>query len=79
MTEYSDDYKKGWFDGYQKAFDMMKHFADIYPAKYDPNKMPFDAKCSVCGMSFVDSMGRPIIMSYSCGNVQCPSKVTSLY
>lgn len=76
MTEYSDDYKKGWFDGYQKAFEMMKPFTDIYPARYDPGVIPFQAQCEVCGMSFVDSTGRPVISGYVCGNPNCKSRVT---
>jgi len=72
MTEHSDDYKKGWFDGYQKAFDMLVHFCDLYPVKYQPDKITFQARCDVCGRSFVDATGRPIIMSYVCNDQQCP-------
>lgn len=76
MTEHSDDYKKGWFDGYRQAFDMLIHLVDLYPSKYHPDKMTFQAKCEVCGMSFVDSLGKPIIMGYVCNHPNCRFKIT---
>lgn len=33
--------------------------------------------CSVCGMSFTDSLGRPKVMGYVCSNNRCPSNPTS--
>ena len=42
---------------------------DDWIIKYDDNK----DQCSVCGLKFTDSLGRPLVMGYVCNNLNCPT------
>lgn len=66
--DYTEGYKQGFMDGYKLAKDT-----------YTLPTQPFTSKpscCSVCGMSFVDEMGRPKIMGYVCRHPRCPSQIS---
>lgn len=66
---HSDDYKKGWFDGYQagKAVSWPLSPADVTG---QPLKSTKNLACKTCDMSFEK------IMMYSCPRSDCPSRVT---
>lgn len=67
MSIESDDYKRGWYDGYQAA---QKDQTKIYPPiPLPPINTPV-MRCNVCGMEFKNAMG------YVCNNPSCPTKVT---
>ena len=62
MSE-SDDYKRGWFDGYQAA----KQNVAQNPMPYMPQPIGEpQIKCSKCGMLWKGVMG------YCCPNFDCP-------
>lgn len=66
-----EDYKKGYRDGW---LDAIKH----NPWNNIPTaKEPINRSCLVCGMSFVDSMGRFNSIGYVCNDSNCPSRITS--
>jgi hypothetical protein len=81
----SDDYKKGWYDGYH-----AKNEIKFYPANTtstlnrDVYNIPattitgntVQKKCSVCGMEFTNPDGSLKTLGYVCGNDKCPSKIT---
>lgn len=68
--EKSDDYKQGWYDGFQAA---QKDITRIYPTTL-PTQQPFTVKpwygCAICNMDFKGAMG------YVCPRPDCPSRVT---
>lgn len=56
----SDDYKRGWFDGYQAAKQQPPN-----PSLPPPMAMP-STGCYLCGLEFKGAMG------YVCPNQRCP-------
>ena len=80
----SDDYKKGWYDGYH-----AKNNIKFYPANTAPMLNPgvynipaissmttVQKKCSVCGMEFTNPNGSLKTLGYVCSSNKCPSKIT---
>ena len=63
----SDEYKKGWYDGYQAA--KMGQPMINYPAIPMPSHTQ-PSICNTCGMTFMGAMG------WVCSNPSCPTKVT---
>lgn len=77
----SDDFKEGYQQGFQDGYNLGKKGwqQPTVPNPFtDIPKEGWKAKqsCIVCGMSFVDTMGRPIAMGYVCPHNHCPSKIT---
>ena len=70
----SDDYKRGWYDGYHAAKKEQRNdeFPTVPPPMPSTNK--YSGICSVCGMDFTKS-----IFGYVCPNYNCPIKVTCTY
>lgn len=87
MTDkYSDDYKAGWYDGYQEAM-KAQDYPKIYPTITSPIKTedimwpdrlpstsPFPptmtTSCNTCGIKMNGAWG------YVCNHPNCPTKVT---
>ena len=63
----SDEYKRGWYDGYQAA--KREQQINLPPLPYTP-PISNNPRCMVCGMEFKNAMG------YVCYNPNCPTKVT---
>jgi hypothetical protein len=64
----SDDYKKGWYDGYQAA--KKDQSVNIPTTPYIPPNIKMEHyKCPICGSSGVNG--------YVCYNTKCPTKVVS--
>lgn len=63
----SDDYKRGWYDGYQAA--KREQSVNIPTTPFIPPLQSSNA-CKTCGMIFNGAMG------YVCYHPNCPSKVT---
>lgn len=80
----SDEYKRGWYDGYQAATDRNKYIGSgagncnnggfVGGGGGSTN---FEKKCKVCDIEFINSMGRLIPLGYSCPSAFCPSKPIS--
>ena len=72
----SEEYKRGYGDGFQAGFKMAEKFYQIKYPEYAPNPFTYknqdSNRCSVCGFTF--EQGK--IYGYVCGNVKCPSKAT---
>jgi predicted Zn-ribbon and HTH transcriptional regulator len=85
-----DDFKDGYRQGFTDGFKLAKETYDKEKEPYKPVDYLWHKKhkndmdhigvspnaCKVCGISFVDEMGRPMIMGYVCSHDKCPSKVT---
>ena len=87
MTEdnFKDGYRQGFADGFKLAkeiYDKEKEPykpVDLFHKKYKNDMDHIGVSpnaCKVCGMSFVDEMGRPMIMGYVCSHDKCPSRIT---
>ena len=64
----SDDYKRGWYDGYQAAKKEQP------PINYPVIPMPsFSTACRVCGIDFGAGP-----MGYVCNHINCPTRITAL-
>lgn len=85
----SDDYKKGWYDGYQAAKNgggAGGYYGgyDRYPTggagggKTEYAGSVFKATtCAVCGIAcFTDLSGKPKLTGYVCARNDCPTVVT---
>ena len=74
---FSEGYNKGFNEGYEKGKrehqQVNNPYGGINPNPFWPNSN--ENRCSVCGMSFVDELGRLKTMGYVCHNPQCPSKI----
>jgi len=85
----SDDYKKGWYDGYHAKNDVK-----FYPPNTTPTLNPGVYKilgkveggsvstvstvrknCEICGLAFYNPDGSMKTLGYVCGNNKCPSKI----
>jgi hypothetical protein len=62
----SDDYKRGWYDGYQAA---QRHNPTI---TQPPITIP-NTKCLLCGIEFGTGA-----WGYVCHHSNCPTKITAL-
>ena len=72
IDKWQEGYRKGFEDGYKLGKKSGDYFSTPDVPKFEPNKA-----CRVCGMSFVDEMGRPKVMNYVCFHEKCPSKAVS--
>lgn len=70
----SEDYKKGYRDGFLDGFKAAKD--NPYMTQPAVPETPMPKSCTECGKSFVDSMGRFVMMGYVCPNTKCPTKIT---
>ena len=78
----SDEYKKGWFDGYQAAMkDTKRNPVPSYipdnnmsTTPYPPNMI--QTSCSVCGISWASTDGSVKSYGYVCSNSKCPSRIS---
>jgi hypothetical protein len=60
--EESEDYKRGWYDGYHVG-KLLPRSPSVAPSPvYSPV-----SKCSKCGMEVKGTMG------YVCNDLQCPT------
>ena len=66
----SDDYKRGWYDGYQAA--QKQNPTITQPPSLFPRPKGTHA-CHVCGIDFGDKA-----WGYVCYVDKCPTKVTSI-
>ena len=46
-----------------------------WPQPYKPVSPTLQQNCPVCGITFIDSLGRPIALGYACNRNNCPSGV----
>lgn len=60
----NDDYKRGWYDGFQAA--KAPH-AIPFPNLTGAPTIPMTVKCAKCGMTFQGVTG------YYCGDIECPT------
>jgi hypothetical protein len=65
----SDEYKRGWYDGYQEAL-KQKPPTTVIPTIPFPYKTAFAQHCTVCGINFEHAN------QYVCSNFSCPNKLT---
>ena len=71
----SDEWKDGYQQGFQDGYGLGKRWQQpTIPIPQEGWKAK--QSCRVCGMSFVDTMGRPIAMGYVCPHDHCPSRIT---
>jgi hypothetical protein len=77
--DWRKGYQEGFNDGYDKAKKEWQHAMDFWklpnPLTLNPVIGTGPTKCSVCGMEYVDSLGRLKTMGYVCNNPKCPGKV----
>jgi hypothetical protein len=66
----SDDYKKGWYDGYQAAKKEQGINIPSIPPLTTPKIA--DNRCSVCGINFGNGA-----WGYVCTNSKCPTGFSS--
>lgn len=65
----SDDYKRGWYDGYQAA---KKEANQISPYNIPVTTPPVSSsRCKTCGIDFGTGA-----WGYVCNHAKCPTKVT---
>lgn len=59
---------------------LEARLAGVTPVPTRPVTPTLQQNCSVCGVTFVDSLGRLIPLCYACGRLNCPTtaKVTGL-
>lgn len=72
------DYKDGYKDGFKEGYEYGKKAATPPSNPYTTipsGNWQTQNNCRVCGMSFVDSLGRMKTMGYVCQHINCPSKV----
>ena len=82
----SDDYKNGWYDGYQAAMKDTKK--NPVPSNIPDNNMStysypsgyvtkvWQNSCSVCGISWASTNGSVKSYGYVCSNSKCPSRIS---
>jgi hypothetical protein len=54
---------------------LEARLAGVTPVPTRPVTPSLQQNCSVCGITFIDSLGRPITLGYACNRVNCPSGV----
>lgn len=59
----SDEYKRGWYDGYQAAKSV-----DITRLPIGPGRIESTVKCKICSME--------AFSLYVCPRTDCPTKIT---
>ena len=59
---------------------LEARLAGVTPVPTKPITPTLQQNCPVCGITFIDSLGRPIALGYACGHANCPTtaKVTGL-
>ena len=65
----TDEYKRGWFDGYQEAM-KQKPPTTVVPTIPFPYRNAFAQHCTVCGINFENAN------QYVCSNFNCPNKLS---
>ena len=67
----SEDYKRGWYDGYHEAKKELRN--NEFPATPSPVLWPNDRAvgCAVCGMCFGSGA-----WGYVCSLPNCPNRIT---
>jgi hypothetical protein len=65
----SDEYKRGWYDGYQEAL-KQKPPTTVIPTIPFPYRTAYAQHCTVCGINFEHAN------QYVCSNFNCPNKLT---
>jgi hypothetical protein len=65
----SNEYKRGWFDGYQEAL-KQKPPTTVIPTTPFPYRNAFAQHCTVCGINFEHAN------QYVCSNFSCPNKLS---
>jgi hypothetical protein len=65
----SNEYKRGWFDGYQEAL-KQKPPTTVVPTIPFPYRNAAGQSCIVCGIPFQNAM------NYVCSNFSCPNKLS---
>jgi uncharacterized protein YeaC (DUF1315 family) len=63
-VDHSDDYKRGWFDGYNAGKNANP--PDIGRWPHGPGLVEQEYKCTKCGMMWRGIMG------YHCPRMDCP-------
>lgn len=73
-----EDYKQGYRDGYLEGMNTMRNlYPNVIPKdQYPATKSIPPVACPVCGITYTDSLGRPIVMGYVCNHHRCPNKAT---
>jgi len=67
----SDEYKRGWYDGYQAAKreqPPINYPAIPMPSFPMPSYIPTN-RCNTCGIEFKGAMG------YVCNHPNCPTRI----
>lgn len=54
-----------------RLLDEINSKLDMHPDISVGNLAP-RTSCNKCGLKFTDSMGRPLMLGYVCGDVECP-------
>lgn len=67
----SDEYKRGWYDGYQAAQKDSNKVRVVGPAYTLPPVGTTNTRCSTCGIDIGNKT-----WGYVCYHPKCPSKVT---
>lgn len=70
----SDDYKRGWYDGYQAAQRQNPTITQPPITVPTIKVQPANYVCSVCGIDF----GTNKTWGYVCNFNGCPSRITAL-
>jgi hypothetical protein len=68
----SDDYKRGWYDGYQAGQKDSTRNNITYPAIPVTPSIRASNRCNTCGIDFGDKT-----WGYVCNHPNCPSKITA--
>ena len=69
INKESENYKAGWYDGYQEARKGVPPTTTI-PTIPFPHKTAYAQHCTVCGIKFEHAN------QYVCSNYSCPNKLT---
>lgn len=68
----SDDYKRGWYDGYQAAQKDSTRNTITYPAIPVTPSIRATNICNTCGIDFGNKT-----WGYVCNHPNCPSRITA--
>ena len=69
VNKDSEDYKAGWYDGYQEARKGIPPTTTI-PTIPFPYRTAYTQHCTVCGINFEHAN------QYVCSNFNCPNKLS---
>ena len=69
VNKDSEDYKAGWYDGYQEARKGIPPTTTI-PTIPFPYRTAYAQHCTVCGINFEHAN------QYVCSNFNCPNKLS---